>query len=298
MSSSVAGGDQKLELRPGFWSRRRRLFQAVGCGSWILMAVFLVWSLIEPHLLVVTRVTIRKPDLPRELNGLRIVHLSDLHYGPLVSRRMMRAVVAKSNALDPDLVVITGDFIYRDRKYIAPLFDILKDLKSRSGIYTIYGNHDYWSDVPLLRKRVQKAGMTDLEGRVQEVPARGVSFKIAGMGPVGVAFREFKDKLAAVRDDDFLVLLLHDPDFLEEFRPEQVDLALCGHTHGGQITFFGWFAFWLPTKSGERYRSGVVENGPMTVVISRGIGTIWFPLRFFAPPQIVEIKLEREEEKK
>jgi uncharacterized protein len=93
--------------------------------------------------------------------------------------------------------------------------------------------------------------------------------------------------------DDFVILVSHNPDYAEELPPGAVDLTLSGHTHGGQITFFGLWAPYLPSDYGQRYRTGLVETENTTVIVSNGIGTIFPPIRFFAPPQIVEITLER-----
>ena len=98
--------------------------------------------------------------------------------------------------------------------------------------------------------------------------------------------------LEETSSDDFVILLSHNPDYAEELPAEAVDLMLSGHTHGGQISFFGLYAFYLPSDYGQKYRTGVVENGSTTVIVSNGIGTASVPpVRFFARPQIVEITL-------
>ncbi len=92
-----------------------------------------------------------------------------------------------------------------------------------------------------------------------------------------------------------MVLASHEPDFAEELQPGAVDLVLSGHTHGGQMTFFGLWAPFVGSEYGQKYRTGMVVNGVTTVIVSNGVGTIFPPLRFFARPQIVVITLETAE---
>ena len=93
--------------------------------------------------------------------------------------------------------------------------------------------------------------------------------------------------------DDFVILVSHNPDYAEHMDTDRVDLVLNGHTHGGQVTFFGLWAPFVPSEFGQKYRSGVVQTGSTIVVISNGIGTITPPVRFFARPEIVLVVLER-----
>ena len=116
------------------------------------------------------------------------------------------------------------------------------------------------------------------------------------IGGVGDYIKDFQNQDAALgnsKEKDFVMLVSHNPDYFPEVDKSRVDLMLSGHTHGGQITFFGLFVPVTHSKYGQKYISGVKKENRTTLIISNGIGTILAPVRFFAPPQIIVIKLKR-----
>ena len=281
--------------KPGFLRGHWRLIKTVALwlGAGIGMAA--IWALIEPHTLSVTRITVTKPDVPPALNGFKIAQISDIHAGPFVSRAYVRRAVRTVNALDPDLVAITGDYVYQSDEYIVPVFADLSGLRSRYGIYSVFGNHDYWRDMALMKREMKKAGIEDITGRSVWVSARGSRFNLLGLSADWSSVYQLWALPRSLWPKDLVILLFHNSDFLKQLSPQIVDLALGGHTHGGQVTLFGLFAPFLPSPIEQKYRAGVIENGPETVVVSRGLGTIGLPLRFFSPPEIILITLEHED---
>lgn len=269
---------------------------AIGCGLLVLMVfTVLTWALVEPFVLTVTEVTIKKKDIPEALNGFRIAHLSDIHHGRFVSLRFVRKVVEMTNRLDPDMIFITGDFVSWDNKYAKPCLEVLKDLKSRHGVLAILGNYDKRSFEKDDLELMERSGI-ELVSRTRPVNARGASFKVEAITKFFYYPWVIESTLSDVENDDFVILLAHNPDVVDHMPEDAIDLLLAGHTHGGQVTFFGLYSPILNIKSGQKYRGGVVHKGPMTVVISKGIGTSDVPLRFFCPPEIVLITLEHGDE--
>src|SRR5437667_9988961 len=116
-------------------------------------------ALAEPFMIAVERQEIYLRRLPPSLNGFRIVHLSDLHYGPLVERRHLERAIAIANDLNPDLIALTGDYISQERMYAAPCAEIVGRLRARHGVYAILGNHDHWTDAKLIADLFRAEGV-------------------------------------------------------------------------------------------------------------------------------------------
>jgi predicted MPP superfamily phosphohydrolase len=260
-----------------------------------LLTAFLAWLVIEPRILLTTEMTVTDTDIPPEFDGFKIVHLSDIHHGSHVSLDFVRKAVEKTNALGPDLIVISGDYISKNKKYIGPCFDELKGLQSEYGVLSVLGNHDYWTDADMVRAAMKRSRIEDLENRSKWIRKQGAKIKVGGVGDLWESEQDLDSTTSDVQENDFVVLLSHNPDYAEEVPPDLVDLMLCGHTHGGQFTFFGLYAPKLPVSTGQKYRSGMVERQGMKIVVSRGIGMIAPPVRFFCPPQIILITLKSEQ---
>lgn len=292
MDESLKAEVPGLSDRDRKWRRRRKVIRHINLSFMGLIVLVAAWALIEPRILLTTRVTIKDDDVPVGLDGFRIVHLADIHHGPYLSIERVRKLVDRINRMEPDLILITGDYVHLNEKYIEPCFQELKRLKARYGILSVLGNHDYWESAAMVRKGMREAGIEDLENRAKWIEARGVRFKVGGVGDLWEARQDLGPTISDISEEDFVILLEHNPDYIDQIPTRLIDLMLCGHTHGGQVTFFGLYAPMLPIRGGQEYRSGVVQKGPMKVIISRGIGAITPPVRFFCPPQIILITLE------
>jgi predicted MPP superfamily phosphohydrolase len=288
----------ELELGEGalVWRKRRKVIERMLVAFWLLVAVFVIWVFVEPRILLTTRITIKDKDIPKEFDGFKIVHLSDIHHGSNFHLDSVKKVVDKTNALEPDLILIIGDYITENKKYILPCFEVVKELKSKYGIISVLGNHDYWTDSDLVRDGMKRAGIEDMENRSTWISKEGARIKVGGVGDFWEAEQKLDATVSDVNKNDFVILLSHNPDYAEKVSDELIDLMLCGHTHGGQVTIFGLYAPVLPIRYGQKYRSGVVEKGTMKIIISRGIGLISPAVRFFCPPQIILITLKNESE--
>ncbi len=117
--------------------------------------------------------------------------------------------------------------------------------------------------------------------------------KIGGVGDMWFDKQYLDSTIFDVEEEDFVILVSHNPDFAEKLKTNKVDLILSGHTHGGQISFFGQWSPIIPSKYGQKYRTGVVKTDNTTVIISNGVGTIAPPTRFFVRPQINVITLKK-----
>jgi predicted MPP superfamily phosphohydrolase len=255
------------------------------------LVTFLYAFAIEPRWLRVRDVEIADSDIPPSFDGKTIAFLTDIHHGPYFSLERVRSLVARTNALQPDLILLGGDYSHMSARYIAPCLAELARLNAPLGKLGVLGNHDHLYDAALTRQSMQRAGIEVLDNDAVWIALGEDRIRVGGVGD----FREDSQDLSAtttgVKDEDFVILLSHNPDYVESIQTTAVDLVLSGHTHGGQVTLFGLWAPVTHSDFGQKYRSGVVHTPFTTVIISNGIGTIGLPLRLFARPEIILIHL-------
>lgn len=251
------------------------------------MATLLGYMFVEARMLTVSRYEVASPDLPTSFDGLTIAFVTDIHHGPLFSRARVRKLVDRVNRLDADVVVLGGDYGLRDPKYIAPAFAELARLRAPLGVYAVLGNHERGS-ADVARHEIAAAGIVSLDDRGAWITLGGDRLRIGGVG-------DYEQDLGAAvgdaQDGDLILIVSHHPDYAAKLPAGKVDLVLGEHTHGGQVTFFGLWAPIVAAEYGQRYRSGLVTEGPTPTIVSNGVGTITVPLRFFARPEIVLLTL-------
>lgn len=236
--------------------------------------------------------TVRLPRLDVRLDGLKIVHISDLHLSGQLTRAFFDRVIEAVNEADADLVAVTGDIVER-AKCVAWIPDVLGKINGRHGTYFVLGNHDHRAGpIPRLRAALTDAGLVDLGGESMELSVRDRGILLAGNeAPWGAPRPEVP--LAAPADSEgrpLRVLLAHTPDQIAWARSHDFDLMLAGHTHGGQIRPPLVGPIICPSRYGVKYISGVFFEAPTVLHVTRGIsGTR--PLRFNCPPEISVLTL-------
>ena len=139
----------------------------------------------------------------------------------------------------------------------------------------------------------ERAGIKWINNGAQWVSRNGQRIKIGGVGDLWEGCQDITPTIADTTEEDFVILVSHNPDYVETKTTRAVDLVLSGHTHDGQVTFFGLWAPFVPSLYGQKYRTGMVDTPFTTIITSNGIGTIPPPIRFFARPEIVLIHLQR-----
>ena len=275
----------------------KKKFSKITKASIIFFAfliAFVAYSFIEPYLIDEKTTATNDSDVPQNFVGKKIIFVSDIHNGQYFKRERVADVVRKVNDLNPDIVVLGGDYVYGDRKYIEPCFEELAKLKAKMGIFGVTGNHDEWEDHDLTVKSMKKAGITVLSNRAEWLKIDTDKIKIAGIDWYSTSEPDIDPLIEDAGENDFVILVSHTPDFAAKLKTSKIDLMLSGHTHGGQVTFFGLWAPYLPSQYGQKYRTGVIKDDKTTVLISNGIGSTLLPIRFFARPQINIIILGKE----
>ncbi|MBR5711519.1 MAG: metallophosphoesterase [Thermoguttaceae bacterium] len=262
---------------------------------------------IESRTLQTVEYTVVSPDLPSEFDGTVIVLITDTHQGRWGTFDLRNKVVELTKKEKPDLILFGGD--YADKKYykVEALAESMNALSAPLGKFGVPGNHDYVHlDMEKVMGILQEKGgivnLTDkgvwLEKNGQRIRLFGTDYVWNRRFPLQFPYYEMNDRT----EDEFVVLLTHSPDLFDRFDPEhqrRIDLVLAGHSHGGQVTFFGLYAP-ISMLRNRAYTSGRIDvehfpyNKTSTIITSNGVGTTGVPLRFFSPPQIVKVTLKKQ----
>jgi predicted MPP superfamily phosphohydrolase len=243
----------------------------------------------------VKEVGVKLPRLPKALDGLTLVQLSDVHVGPTIGRRFIEGIVEKTNRQKPDAVVITGDLVDGSvddlREQVAPL----AKLAARYGVYFITGNHEYYSGVREWTDELRRMGIRVLRNQMAPIgDANGATIDLLGVDD------HLSHELAVEGSGDLLVqmfgardperesiLLAHQPKAIAAAAEAKIGLQLSGHTHGGQIwPFSGLVALTQPYLAGLHRRSDTTQ-----IYVSRGTGYWGPPMRLLAPAEVTKIVL-------
>ena len=253
----------------------------------------------EPQQLVVTRAELTLRGWPRQLSGLKVALLSDLHIGsPFWDLPALSRLVQRTNAEQPDLVLLAGDYQINDVPggvFVAPeaIAQGLSELKAPLGVIAVLGNHDWWNDGERTRQAFTAHGITVLEENAKALERGGAKFFVVGLADQMTRPSDTKVALATAADGAATLLLVHEPDVFETLPRLGLSptLTLAGHTHGGQVWLPLLGRLVVPSRFGQRYAYGhIVENG-RDLYVTSGVGTSMLPVRFLVPPEIALLTL-------
>lgn len=296
----------------------RRGFLRLVAASLVSVAALGAYAFgVEPMLLTrVKRYALTPPGWPACLK-LRVLALADIHAcRPWMTPERIRALSEETNALEPDVIVLLGDYVagtrlvsdWVDSSEWAPA---LSGLKAPLGVHAVLGNHDWWEDLTaqttgkgptIARRALETAGIPVLENAALRLEKDGQAFWLAGLADQLALrpgrrwgrnrFRGVDDldaTLAGVTDDAPIILLAHEPDIFPKV-PDRVCLTLSGHTHGGQVRVFGYSPV-VPSRFGNRFAYGHVVEDDRHLIVSGGLGFSILPVRFGVRPEILAIDL-------
>ncbi len=256
-----------------------------------------VWAfLIEPRRLVVRRVEIRSPRWPADRPPLRIALVSDLHAGgPHVGPERVARIAERVNREDPGVVLLLGDFVDHEvtlgeEPEPERVAGALGGLCAPLGVIAVLGNHDWRFDGERVHAALAEQGITVLENEAVALETDGGRVWFAGVGDARMRLADPGAALADVPEGEPVILLTHDPDVFPKV-PERVALTVAGHLHGGQVGVPVLRRRVLPSRHGERYAGGHVEEDGRHLHVTRGVGEASLPFRFAAPPEVVLVEL-------
>ncbi len=260
----------------------------------LLLAAFIAYGVFEARGIRVNATRFSGRDVPAAFSQKKIVFASDFHCGIFFDEKRMIQTVDAINAQTPDIVILGGDYVDYDKRYIPSCIGALKNIRAKYGVYGILGNHDYMVGVAAVKNALKNASVAVLDNRGVWIEGGGSRIRIGGVDDYIRGHAVLEPVLAETNESDLVVLAAHNPAFVKNITNNGIDLVLSGHTHGGQVTFFGLWAPFFHFKYGQRYRASVFEAANATVIVSNGVGTTYVPIRFFAEPEINVIELENE----
>ena len=265
--------------------RRGVLKGLVGVGLGIATGGAVHGSLYERHHLELTRTTFPISGLPEALRGLRIGLLTDIHRSQTVSHEMVTTAVDLLMAERPDLILLGGDYVsWRDQRYVHPAAESLARLSAPHGVIAILGNHDDEREMPAA---LAAKGFTVLKDARTRLTVRGEVMDVAGIRYWTYRVTDIAHVMRGTVPH--AILLAHTPKRLFEAQQLAVPAVISGHTHGGQIVLPGIGAIAareFPVIAGVEQRQGT------TIFVSRGVGTVYVPIRVNCPPEVAVLTLE------
>ena len=263
------------------------------------LAAFLQAAALEPYQFEVTHQPIRIAGLPAEFHGFRIVQLSDIHHSSFLDEANIGEAVRRANALEPDLVALTGDYISHTREYIAGCARALGQLRATQGVFAVLGNHDHWTDGEMMAESLRGEGIRVLTNEHLHLERGQARLCVAGIDDLMVKRDDLATALLGTTRSETRILLAHNPAIIREAARAGVDLVLSGHTHGGQINWQlltgnndSRLSRWLRRPS-RRFTRGHTALGSTQLYVNRGLGTVVVPLRYGCPPEITLLELLR-----
>ncbi|MCB0193530.1 MAG: metallophosphoesterase [Anaerolineae bacterium] len=246
---------------------------------------------IETHWLAVEKVQIPIKNLKPALEGFKIVQLSDIHLHPFTQIEFIREVVDTAQALQPDLIALTGDYVLESADSIFELAPVLATLNPTYGIYASLGNHDLWTNADTVRHGFAESGLTLLRNEGLAFDVGNAQLFIAGVDDGWSGHPDLSAALDTHPGDIPTILLAHEPDLADRFvADKRVSLQLSGHTHGGQVRLPGKGPLILP-RLGKKYELGLYRVEDLWVYTNRGVGVIGPPVRINCRPEITELTL-------
>ena len=287
-------------------TRRQFLGAAAAAAPPLVTAAATGFSTIQLSSFRVRPMTVTLPQLPPDLDGMTIAHVSDIHVGRFTQGRVLDRIVEATNGLRADLVLLTGDLINMSLTDLPNALDVVKRMDARYGVFMCEGNHDLMEDRREFERRTKLSGVPLLVNETMVARVRDRDVQLLGLrwgsglprmsrsadrgdDAIGRSMGTLLPELSPDVRDAFPILLAHHPHAFDPAAAAGIPLTLSGHTHGGQLMFTPHVGFgpWM-----YRYWTGLYRKSDSALVVSNGVGN-WFPLRVGAPAEIIHLTLRR-----
>jgi len=289
VTALVLGG---ARLSPEFQPPRRAFFQAAGAGLCIAPAAFTVFGIVRRNQFRLSELEVPIAGLPKDLQGLRIVQITDIHLSPFLSEQEFAHAIDMANETKAHLALITGDLISRLGDPLDACLRQLARLRADAGVLGCLGNHEiYTGTSDYVTSHGARIGIDFLRMR-----ARALRFGTASINFAGVDYQRFGDSYLRgaqqlIAPGAVNILLSHNPDVFPVAASQGYDLTIAGHTHGGQVDFEILHRHMNVARVYTPYVAGLYTRGNSSVYVSTGLGTIGVPVRIGAPAEVSLLRL-------
>ncbi len=267
-----------------------------------ILVSFLVW---QNNDIVITRYNYINNKLPEDLNGLKIVHISDLH-----NKNFHGKLTRKIKRINPDIIFITGDLIDRRKTNVAMAVKFVKEIVTIAPVYYVSGNHEQLSgNYKELKKELNNLHVITMDNFYTKINYRGSEIGLLGIADPAINqnektypienntthMRNTLHELTHYIKTDFNILLSHRPEHFEIYKEFNIDLVFSGHAHGGQIRIPFLKGILSPNQGFfPKYSEGMHREGVTSMVVSRGLGNSLFPFRIFNRPELIVVSQNKE----
>ena len=263
-----------------------------------LIVLFLVYSHYEYRNIKIKTIEIKSKDVPKEFDGKRILFVADFQYDTMAryNKRQQKKAIELINAQKKDMILLGGDYATWE-KNIPKFYEDAKDIKiPELGVYAIYGNHEY-PGAEETAENMKKLGFNLLVNENKKITINNENIYVAGVTDLWHGNPDAKKALEEIQKEDFVIFMTHNPEYFEEMSENakgKSDITIAGHTHGGQVTFFGKIVV-SAIKNKKKYGYGMKEYNGHKIYITSGLGGAFLEMfiRFFAKPEIVIFELKR-----
>ncbi|GAB4299717.1 MAG: hypothetical protein Kow0090_15170 [Myxococcota bacterium] len=289
LSESAKGSLAKLELS----------------GIALLLGAALWGTFVTTDNIEATHETLYFDRLPKELDGLVIAHLSDIHFGESLGEKELENVINITMRQKPDLIAITGDFLDASIGRIPNMTALLRRLRAPLGVYAVLGNHDFYLDPDKIGASLRRAGIVLLQNGSASLPFHEAKIRLNIVGVddywgsiYGEEGANLDKAFYGLDRKDFTIFLSHQPILFDKTDRFSFDLMLSGHTHGGQVGLWGeWGKIISLGRLSSPYVFGVYKKDGRILYVTRGIGTTGLPLRLGISPEIAILTLRAKKSK-
>jgi len=271
---------------------RRKLIKTVAAaaiGSGIGAGGYAAW--LEPRWVELNRIEVGIEGLPAPFEGFTIAHLTDMHRHEPIGLPYIRKCLDLAASAGPDVVAITGDFVSQTADYMPGLAAEIRTLAGRFATYAVLGNHDYWAGADKIRDSLREVGVRVLVNEAIVIERGSASLSLVGLDDLWEGKPDLNRALARVPSESTKVVIEHNPDLIVDLADPGIELALCGHTHGGQVALPFVGPLIVPSKFGAKYAKGLFRIGKTQMYVNKGIGAIRPTVRFLTRPEVALVRL-------
>ena len=275
---------------PAPMTRRKFLATAAGTLAACGIGGYSFWEsgALEPRAL-----TVRLSGLPAGFDGCRIAFLADLHHGWFITREYLSGAIRLASSLQPDLILLGGDYVDSHSTYIAPVMEELGKLKAPLGVFAVQGNRDIRVNRILTARELERQGIRELTNQGCWLERNGSRLWLCGIDDSTIGRPDLTAIMSGLPSDAVAISISHNPDVAEVLPDPRIRLICCGHTHGGQVNLPGIGPIFIPSAFGHKYAQGLVQAPRTKVFVTSGVGAAFPPLRFRCPPEVALLTLAR-----